>query len=294
MPKAIPLPILVLAAVALAAPASAQDVRPPTSIMEPGERPPREPTGIESGIVPLPPTGNRAAAADRAGARVAAVLPADWRSIASYYQPLWDGAGEGFGLERWGSYFAAAGIVPSITAHPFLSPWGMLSYEGWLFDRYRAAWESAPARGERLELAASWLQRGDRALAEARTEDAILAYGRVTQAAPEYPLGWLALGAALAEAARDEEAARALRQGLDRYPAWLSPSLDWEALYGAADRLVAVQSATSERALAGSADARFVAGVMHLFGGAPATGRRLLGGLADDPHAAMLLARGPR
>jgi tetratricopeptide (TPR) repeat protein len=297
MPNAIRIWCVTVAAIAalqIAAPAQGQEVRPMGPVLEPANQGPRPEE--EPGRVPLPPLSSRAASADRARARVASVLPAAWSSIASRYQPLWEGAGAatGFGLERWGSYFAAAGIVPQLSPHPFLSPWGMLSYEGWLFDRYRAAWEEAYETDERLDTAASWLQRGDRAMAEGRIEDGILAYRRVTQGVPEYPLGWLALGAALAEAGDDDDAARALRQGLDRYPSWLAPALDWEMLYGSAERLLAVQAATAERAAAGSDPARFVAGVLHLYGGAPATGRRLLAGLVDDPHAEMLQTRGPR
>jgi tetratricopeptide (TPR) repeat protein len=293
--RALGVAVAALAVIVFAAPAAAQNVRPLAPILEPADQAPSPSSDEETARIPLPLAASRAAAADRARPRVASVLPAAWSSIAERYQPLWDGAGAGtgFGLERWGPYFAAAGIVPSLAPHPFLSPWGMLSYEGWLFDRYRAAWEETADDAERHDLAAGWLQRGDRAIAEGRIDDAALAYRRVTQAAPEFPLGWLALGAALAESGADQEAAGALRQGLDRYPSWLAPALDWEALYGSADRLVGVQSATAERALAGSDDARFVAGVLHLFGGAPATGRRLLSGLVADPHARMLLGRGP-
>jgi len=256
-----------------------------------------EPSGEEAGgeRISLPVDGSRAVVAERAHARVASILPPAWSAVVGRYQPLWDGVGapSGFGLERWSPYFAAAAIAPQLAPHPFLSPWGMLSYEGWLFDRYRAAWDGPVGPDDRHGEAAGWLQRGDRAMAEGRPGDAAVAYRRTTQAAPELPLGWLALGAALAEAGEDRGSADAFRQGFDRYPSWLSPALDWEALYGGADRLVAVQSATAERASAGG-DARFVAGVLHLFGGAPATGRRLLSTLPEDPHAAGLVARGPR
>jgi hypothetical protein len=287
--------LALVATLAFALPATAQDARPLGPDRERAEPTP-PPPGEEPGRIPLPLSGSRAASAARAQAGVASVLPPAWSSVVGRYQPLWDavGAPAGFGLERWGSYFAAAGLVPQLSAHPFLSPWGMLSYEGWLFDRYRAAWEDVPAGDVRLDQAAGWLQRGDRAMVEGRTDDAVLAYRRVTQTLPELPLGWLALGAALAQTGKDEEADRAFRQGLDRYPPWLAPALQWEALYGSADRLVAVQSATVERAESGRTEPRFVAGVLHLFGGAPATGRRLLSGLVGDPHAAALLARGPR
>jgi tetratricopeptide (TPR) repeat protein len=292
--RALSVALTAFAALQQAPPVRGQEVSPMAPVLEPADRGPRNEGEPE--LFPLPSTSSRAAAADRARARVGSVLPPTWSSIAARYQPLWEASGtaSGFGLDRWGSYFAAAGIVPQITPHPFLSPWGMLSYEGWLFDRYRAAWEESFAVDERLDASATWLQRGDRAMAEGRIEDGILAYRRVTQSAPEFPLGWLGLGAALAEAGNDDEAARAFRQGLDRYPSWLTPALDWEMLYGGADRLMAIQAATAERALAGSATARFVAGVLHLYGGAPATGRRLLAGLVDDPHAEMLETLGPR
>jgi tetratricopeptide (TPR) repeat protein len=295
MPK-IGTALALAAMLAFALPAAAQDARPLGPDREPAEPAPPAPGEEQGGRIPLPLSGSRAASAARAQAGVASVLPPTWSSTVGRYQPLWDavGAPAGFGLERWGSYFAAAGFVPRLSAHPFLSPWGMLSYEGWLYDRYRAAWEDVPGEDARLDQAAGWLQRGDRAMVEGRTDDAVLAYRRVTQTAPELPLGWLALGAALAQTGRDEEADRAFRQGLDRYPPWLAPAIDWEALYGSAERLVTVQSATAERAESGRAESRFVAGVLHLFGGAPATGRRLLSGLAGDPHAADLLARGPR
>jgi tetratricopeptide (TPR) repeat protein len=297
MPKTISCSVITLAALlALAWPASAQDPRPLGPDLEPAQPVPTAPGEEQAGRIPLPLAGNRAAAAASAHAGVPSVLPPGWSAIVGRYQPLWDAvsAPAGFGLERWGSYFAAAGIVPQLSAHPFLSPWGMLSTEGWLFDRYRAAWDDVPPGDERLDQAAEWLQRGDRAMAEGRSEDAVLAYRRVTQTMPELPLGWLALGAALAQMGEDDEADRAFRQGFDRYPPWIAPALDWQALYGDADRLVALQSAAAERAVRGSSETRFVAGVLHLFGGAPATGRRLLSSLVEDPHAAALLARGPR
>lgn len=274
----------------------AQDVRPLGPDLAPSGPTASRPDEEQSGSIPLPLAGSRAATAALAQAGVASVLPPVWRTTADRYQPLWDvvGSSVGFGIERWGSYFAAAGIVPHLTPHPFLSPWGMLSYEGWLFDRYRAAWLDAPTSDDLIAQAAVWLQSGDRAMAEGRPEEAALAYRQVTQSEPELPLGWLALGAALAEMGQDAEAGRSFRQGLDRYPAWLTPALDWEALYSGADRLVAVQSASVERASSGSPEARFVAGVLHLYGGAPATGRRFLSGLEGDPHAAMLLARSAR
>lgn len=274
--------VAALALLALATPTAAQELPPVAPILDPAE-------------IALPLIAGRAAAADRSPTRVASVMPTTWTSITSRYEPLWDAAGAtGFGLARWGSYFAAAGIVPSIAPHPFLSPWGMLSYEGWLFDRYRAVWGAPPAAPERLDLAARWLQRGDRAMAEGAVEEAVRAYRRATHAAPEFALGWLALGAALAASAHDGEAARAFRLGLDRYPSWIAPALDWEALYTSPERLLAVQSAAAERATTGSEDSRFVAGVLLMFGGAPAAGRSLLSGSPNDPHAAMLLSRGPR
>ncbi len=296
MPKSVT-PLLVAialwSALVVGTPARAQVVQPSGPPSDASE--PAPPEVGEDGRIPLPLGGSRAAVAARAHGRVGSVLPPAWSSASGLYQPLWDAAGGpiGFGLERWGPYFAASAIMPQLSPHPFLSPWGMLSYEGWMFDRYRAVWGGLPAGDERTGQAAGWLQRGDVAMTEARPGDAVLAYRRVTQASPELPLGWLALGAALAETGDDAGAAGAFRQGLDRYPPWIAPAIDWEALYGSADRLVAVQTATAERAVR-SSDARFVAGVLHLYGGAPATGRRLLSALGDDPHARALLARGPR
>lgn len=293
---------LVLAALlAPVAVAQGQDVRPLAPILEPVEPPIREP-GIEGEggantptLVPLPEAASRAEAAARDRVVTAAVLPASWTSVVGAYQPIWVGIASpnGFGLDRWGTYFTAAALSPVLVAHPFLSPWGLMSYDGWVLDRYRAVWSAREAPGP-LAQAARELQRGDRAMLEGRADAAVEAYGRVTQAAPELPLGHLALGAALAAAGDDERAARAFRQSLDRYPPWLALNVDWELLFGGRDRLVAVQAGTLRRAQAEGPASRFVAGVLHLFGDRPGLGRRVLGTLPEDPHATILLARGPR
>lgn len=279
-------------------PLAAQDVRPlapirepapPETPAEPGETPRTEPD-----FVPLPEAASRAEAASRDRVKVTAVLPAAWNDVVSLYQPFWVDVmpARAFGLQRWTGYFAGAGFAPTVSAHPFFSPWGMMAYDGWLFDRYRALWSSARPPDRGVE-AAAWLHRGDRAMAAGLADEASTSYRRVTQVAPELPLGYLGLGAALAELGHDAAAAQAFRQSLDRYPGWLGMAIDWDRLYGA-DRLVQVQASTETRALGGSAESRFVAAVLHLFGERPDRGRELLDGLAGDPHAAFLLARGPR
>ncbi|MFN2384210.1 MAG: hypothetical protein ABR559_08105 [Gemmatimonadota bacterium] len=289
---------MIVALLVWPAAAAAQDPRPLAPVFEPtgpGESEPADQADVTRGEIPLPTAADRTAAAARASLPVGAVLPASWTALAVGYQPLWMeiGSARGFGLERWGGYFAATGLVPVISPHPFFSPWGMLSYDTWLFERYRAVW--TPAREAPLfGPAAAWLQRGDRAMIDGDPAGAAEAYRRAALGAPEVPLAYLGLGAALAAAGDDAAAARAFRQSLDRYPAWLALAIDWPALFGDGARLAAVQAAAVERARSGDPSSRFVAGVLHLFGGAPATGRELLAGLAADPHTELLLARGPR
>lgn len=280
-------------------PARAQDIRPLAPVLEPAEPGNRPevpgPAGEDPELIPLPQAPSRTAAASRDRVRVAAVLPASWSGVTAQYQPYWTGitSVNGFGLHGLTPYFAAAGLVPILTPHPFLGPWGMLGYEGWLFDRYRSVWGSPRSAGP-LGDAAEWLQRGDHAMANSRAADAAHAYRRVTLAAPDFPLGYLGLGAALAELGDDEAAARAFRQSLDRYPAWLALSVDWALFYGNPGRLASVQAAAAERAEAGGAASRFVAGVLYLFGDRADLGRGLLAGLEGDRHAELLVTRGPR
>lgn len=279
--------------------ARGQDVRPLAPILEPArpadgsvtegsDRP------AETGVVPLPAERSRAETADRARSRTA-VLPVGWTDVGSQYQPYWLEVGpvDAFGIDRWSEWFALSGLAPSISPHPFFSPFGVLAYDGWLFERYRAAWTTARAP-DRLVEAAGWLQRGDRALAAGRPLDAATAYRRSTLVAPELPHGYLGLGAALAEMREDEAAAQAFREGVDRYPGWLPLSIGWDEIYGDRARLAAVQRAAEDRAAVSGASSRFVAGVLDLFGDRVERGRALLSGLEGDPGATLLLARGPR
>jgi tetratricopeptide (TPR) repeat protein len=226
---------------------------------------------------------------------VAAVLPTSWTRIAERYQPVWVeiAAPQGFGLHAWRAYFAASALSPAVSPHPFFSPWGVLSYDGWVYDRYRDVWSNArpPAL---LGEASTWLQRADRLMLDGRPAEAASAYRRVTQAAADFPIGYFGLGAALAETGQDEDAAQAFRQGLERYPPWLGLSLDWLRLYGDPGRLRAVQAATAERGSVGASPSRFVAGILHLFGERPAQGQALLRGMAEgDGQVQLLLNQGP-
>lgn len=303
MPKPFTHRALILAAGLLVAwdvAASAQEVRPLAPVLEPAEPlRPGERRGEDDGqpeLVPLPEASRRTAAAYRDRVRVAAVLPGSWTRIAERYQPVWVGIAtpSGFGLHAWREYFALSAAAPALSAHPFFSPWGMLSYDGWLYDRYRDVWSRAPAP-ELLADASVWLQRGDRLMAEGRPEDAVQAYRRVTQSAPDFPLGYFGLGAALAELGEDDPAARAFRQGLERYPAWLVLSLDWGQLYGDPERLNRVLSASARRGGADASPSRFVAGILHLFGDRAEQGRMLLKGMGEgDGQAQLLLTQGPR
>lgn len=279
--------------------ARGQDVRPLAPILEPAEPVlPGDRRGGEDGrpeLVPLPDASSRTAAASRDRVRVAAVLPSSWTRIAERYQPAWVeiAAPQGFGLHAWRAYFAASALSPAISPHPFFSPWGLLSYDGWLYDRYRDVWSNArpPAL---LGEAATWLQRGDRLMVDGRPAEAASAYRRVTQSAPDFPIGYFGLGAALAETGQDEDAAQAFRQGLERYPAWLGLSLDLLRLYGDPERLRRVQAATAERGSVGASPSRLVAGILHLFGDRPSQGRALLKGMAEgDGQVQMLLNQGP-
>jgi hypothetical protein len=279
--------------------ARGQDVRPLAPILEPAEPIlPSDRRGGEDGrpeLVPLPDASSRTVAASRDRVRVAAVLPSSWTRIAERYQPVWVEivAPQGFGLHAWRAYFAASAMSPAISPHPFFSPWGLLSYDGWLYDRYRDVWSNArpPVL---LGEASTSLQRGDRLMIDGRPAEAASAYRRVTQSAPDFPIGYFGLGAALAETGQDDDAALAFRQGLERYPAWLGLSLDWLRLYGDPERLRGVQAATAERGSVGASPSRFVAGILHLFGDRPAQGRALLKGMAEgDGQVQMLLNQGP-
>lgn len=294
--------ILIVAAIVLApllgADSLAQDIQPLAPVLEPNDREQPE-DGVETpgepGLIPLPEAANRTTAASRDRVRVTTVLPASWSGVVANYQPLWIGilSPSGFGLHQWIPYFASSGLAPVLTAHPFFGPWGVLSYDGWILDRYRQVWTSANPSG-RLADAGHWLQLGDRAIAERRTREAAEAYRQVTQVAPDFPLGYVGLGAALAELGDDAGAAQAFRQSLDRYPAWLALAVDWSLFYGRQDRLETVQAAADQRAESGSANSQFVAGVLHMFGDHTGVGREILSGLEDDPHAVHLMTRGPR
>lgn len=279
--------------------ARGQDVRPLAPILEPAEPVlPGDSRGGEDGrpeLVPLPDASSRTVAASRDRVRVAAVLPSSWTRIAERYQPVWVEvvAPQGFGLHAWRAYFTATAMTPVISPHPFFSPWGMLSYDGWLYDRYRDVWSNArpPAL---LDEAATWLQRGDRLMVEGHPVEAASAYRRVTQSAPDFPIGFFGLGAALAETGQDEAAAVAFRQALERYPAWLGLALDLGRLYGDPERLRDVQASTAERGSHGASPSRLVAGILHLFGDRPGQGRALLRGMAEgDGQVQMLLNQGP-
>lgn len=279
--------------------ALAQDVRPLAPVLQPADADRSEEGSDEPSsdrnVVPLPEAPSRAAAASRDRVRVTSVLPSTWTGVAAQYQPAWTGITpvNSFGFHQWAPYYAAAGLVPVVAPHPFFTPWGLLSYEGWVFSRYRALWTSTQS-DDGLAGVADLLQRGDRAMIEERTGDAVFSYQRVTQEAPGFALGYFALGAALAEMGEDENAATAFRQGLDRYPAWLALTVDWPLLFGDSGRLEAVQNAATQRAQTGTDSSQLVAGVLHLFGDSPATGRAILQELEPDPHAEILLARGPR
>lgn len=276
--------------------AKAQDARPLSPVLRPGpaERLGHDEETSEPGAVPLPEASSRAATAAAARPR-AAVLPVAWTDVASRWEPHWIGiaTGNGFGVDRWSSWFAAAGLVPRVEPHPFFSPWGLFAYEGWIFDRYRSGWTPLRRDGRFAE-AATWIRLGDRGMLEARWLDAATAYRRATLAAPELPHGYLGLGAALAGMAEDVAAAQALRQGVDRWPAWLPLEIDWDRLWEDGARLASVLEASRARASRGETDSRLVAGALHLFGGQAAAGREILAGMESDPHAEILLSRGPR
>ena len=280
----------------IAASAAAQDVSPLTPMA--GKDGPRaEPTADtppngQGVVIPLPQAANRVEAADRARIRVTAALPASWTAVSNRYQPYWSGVqpAGAFGIESWSPWFAASGLMPVLAPHPFFSPWGLLSYDGWMYDRYRAIWGAARSADESPD-AALWLQRGDRAMLENRPREAAQAYRRLTQIAPDLPLGYFGLGIALAELGEDDDAAAALRQAIDRYPGWLPPSVDWIALVGDETRMARLLATTAGRAERGDRASVFVAGVMSLYGGEPSAGRAYLAAILPDEHAQVLLSR---
>lgn len=285
-----------LAALCLATTAAAQVVSPLSPMSgkdEPRPEPTVErPTNGQGVVIPLPQAANRVEAADRARIHVTVALPASWTTVATRYQPYWAGArpAGAFGMEGWMPWFAAAGFTPVLAPHPFFSPWGLLSYDGWLYDRYRAIWGPARPDDPRSD-AALWLQRGDRAMLADRPRDAVQAYRRVTQIAPDLPLGYFGLGIALAEVGEDDAAAASLRQAIDRYPGWLPPSVDWIALVGDGPRMARLLTATAGRAERGGRASVFVAGITSLYGGEPSAGRAYLSAILPDEHAQILLSR---
>jgi hypothetical protein len=159
-----------------------------------------------------------------------------------------------------------------------------------MYDRFRALWGPARPASDEPD-AALWLQRGDRAMLEGRPREAAQAYRRLTQIASDLPLGYFGLGISLAEVGDDEAAAASLRQAIDRYPGWLAPSVDWNALLGDRPRLDRLLATTSARAERGARASVFVAGVMNLYGGEPAVGRAYLSAILPDEHAQILLSR---
>lgn len=280
----------------IAASAAAQDVSPLAPMS--GKDGPRAEPIVETSpngqgvVIPLPQAASRVAAADRSRIHVTAGLPASWMSVSSRYQPYWSGVepAGAFGIETWSPWFAASGLVPVLSPHPFFSPWGLLSYDGWMYDRYRALWGAVGSADARPD-AALWLQRGDRAMLESRPREAAQAYRRLTQIAPDLPLGYFGLGIALAELGEDDDAAAALRQAVDRYPGWLPPSVDWIALVGDETRMGRLLATTAARAERGDRASVFVAGVMSLYGGQPDAGRAYLSAILPDEHARVLLSR---
>jgi tetratricopeptide (TPR) repeat protein len=280
----------------VAATATAQNVSPLAPIPgrdEAGQEPRIDwPSDGQAVVIPLPQAANRVEAADRARVHVTSALPASWTTVATRYQPYWAGAQPlgAFGVETWMPWFAAAGFTPILSPHPFFSPWGLLSYDGWMYDRYRAIWGPTRPADDRPD-AALWLQRGDRAMLAGRPRDAVQAYRRLTQIASDLPLGYFGLGIALAELGEDEVAATSLRQAIDRYPGWLAPSVDWIALVGDGPRLERLLATTAARAERGGRASVFVAGVVSLYGGEPAAGRAYLAAILPDEHAQVLLSR---
>jgi tetratricopeptide (TPR) repeat protein len=276
--------------------AVAQDVSPLSPIAGNDEARPEpkveRPSDGQAVVIPLPQAANRVEAADRARLHVAATLPASWTALATRYQPYWAGVEPlgAFGVESWMPWFAGAGFSPILAPHPFFSPWGLLSYDGWMYDRYRAIWGPARPADDRSD-AALWLQRGDRAMLADRPRDAVQAYRRLTQIASDLPHGYFGLGIALAALGEDDAAAASLRQAIDRYPGWLSPSVDWIALIGDGPRLAKLLTTTAARAERGERASVFVAGVMCLYGGEPAAGRAYLSAILPDEHAQILLSR---
>lgn len=285
-----------LTALCLATTAAAQDVSPlsPMSGKDGSRSEPtvERPANGQGVVIPLPQAANRVEAADRARIHVTAALPAGWTTVATRYQPYWAGArpAGAFGMEGWMPWFAAAGLAPILAPHPFFSPWGLLSYDGWMYDRYRAIW-GQPNSADPPSDAALWLQRGDRAMLADRPREAVQAYRRLTQIAPDLPLGYFGLGIALAETGEDDEAAASLRQAIDRYPGWLPPSVDWIALVGDESRMARLLSATAGRAERGGRASVFVAGILSLYGGEPNAGRAYLSAILPDEHAQILLSR---
>ena len=284
------------AVLSMAATVGAQDVSPLSPMpgsgvtgREPGVERPADGQGV---VIPLPQAANRAEAADRARIHVTSGLPASWTAVATRYQPFWADVQPlgAFGVDSWSPWFAAAGFAPVLSPHPFFSPWGLFSYDGWMYDRYRAIWGPARLTDDRPE-AATWLQRGDRAMLAGRPQDAVQAYRRVTQIASDLPLGFFGLGIAQAELGDDEAAAAALRQAIDRYPGWLPPSVDWIALVGDDERMRRLLAASGQRAERGERASVFVAGVLSLYGGEPSAGRGYLSAILPDEHAQVLLSR---
>ena len=124
-----------------------------------------------------------------------------------------------------------------------------------------------------------------------RPREAAQAYRRVTQIASDLPLGYFGLGIAQAELGDDDAASASLRQGIDRYPGWLAPGVDWVSMIGDDARMTGLLEASASRAERGDRASVFVAGILRLYGGDPAAGRAYLSSILPDEHAEILLSR---
>jgi hypothetical protein len=159
---------------------------------------------------------------------------------------------------------------------------------------YAPAAPAAPALAGGLSIAAQrYLELGDRAFREGRYTDAVQAYAKAVEFAPEEAALHLVLSDALFAAGDYHYAAYSVRRALDLDPSLVASRVDKHGFYPDPQQFDA-QLATLERyghEHPSDRDARLVLALNYLFGGRPADAVRVLesGTAPDEPAARAVL-----
>lgn len=91
---------------------------------------------------------------------------------------------------------------------------------------------AAPAGGKAMELAWKFITFGDAHFGNQKFMDALDRYRRATRECPGLGDGWFRQGFALAALGRYEQAAKAMRRGLEEKPSWVDNNFHLSELYG--------------------------------------------------------------